>query len=281
MVDPQGFLDNAEGMAKGLVYGAQHPKELGKALIDYDTWRTDPARALGHLVPDLLLIAATAGTGEAGAAAGRAAGAAEASGELAGRGAAVAAREAGLAEDVAVALEDRFGSAARGALSFQGRGAYVGRDAWVDTVLGEGETVSVGAPFEGRFGVPAESIEKVGTDARAYYEGVQVGSRAGEDGVARYRHLMSTYEVRKPLPVAESVAEANPQFGAGGLRQYFLPDDIDVLLREGYLSEPVTTEMTNVEARIGPKGRAVDRSASGGPVGGTLAAVGATRGGCR
>lgn len=30
------------------------PKEFGKAVLDWETWATDPARAAGHLLPDLL-----------------------------------------------------------------------------------------------------------------------------------------------------------------------------------------------------------------------------------
>ncbi len=40
-------------------------KELGKGLLDWDTWADDPARAIGHLVPDLIIAAATAGSGTA------------------------------------------------------------------------------------------------------------------------------------------------------------------------------------------------------------------------
>jgi len=38
-------------------------KNLGKGLLDWDTWADDPARALGHLVPDAIAAVATAGAG--------------------------------------------------------------------------------------------------------------------------------------------------------------------------------------------------------------------------
>lgn len=38
-------------------------KNLGKALLDWDTWADDPARALGHLVPDAIAAVATGGAG--------------------------------------------------------------------------------------------------------------------------------------------------------------------------------------------------------------------------
>lgn len=38
-------------------------QNLGKSLLDWDTWADDPARAIGHLVPDAIVAVATAGTG--------------------------------------------------------------------------------------------------------------------------------------------------------------------------------------------------------------------------
>jgi hypothetical protein len=40
-------------------------KNLGKAMLDWDTWADDPARALGHLLPDAVIAVLTAGTGAA------------------------------------------------------------------------------------------------------------------------------------------------------------------------------------------------------------------------
>ena len=60
--------ENAWEMAKGIYTGLTTDpigfgKELGKALLDWDTWADDPARAIGHLVPDAIVAVATAGTG--------------------------------------------------------------------------------------------------------------------------------------------------------------------------------------------------------------------------
>lgn len=60
--------ENAWDMAKGIYTGLTTDpigfgKELGKSLLDWDTWADDPARALGHLVPDAVIAIATAGTG--------------------------------------------------------------------------------------------------------------------------------------------------------------------------------------------------------------------------
>lgn len=65
LIDPEGFVEHGAGLVQGLVYGVQHPKEFAKAVLDWDTWKENPARALGHLVPDLILTLATAGGGAA------------------------------------------------------------------------------------------------------------------------------------------------------------------------------------------------------------------------
>lgn len=44
-------------------------KAVGKSLIDWDTWTDDPGRAIGHLLPDVVLAIATMG-GSAGVSAG-------------------------------------------------------------------------------------------------------------------------------------------------------------------------------------------------------------------
>ncbi|MBF0960253.1 MAG: hypothetical protein HXK10_09140, partial [Actinomyces sp.] len=44
-------------------------KAVGKSLIDWDTWTDDPARAIGHLLPDVAIALATMG-GSAGVSAG-------------------------------------------------------------------------------------------------------------------------------------------------------------------------------------------------------------------
>ena len=40
-------------------------KEIGKGVLDWDTWADNPARALGHLAPDIVMAVATVGTGTA------------------------------------------------------------------------------------------------------------------------------------------------------------------------------------------------------------------------
>ena len=60
--------ENAWAMAQGIYTGLTTDplgfgKELGKSLLDWDTWADDPARAIGHLVPDAIVAIATGGSG--------------------------------------------------------------------------------------------------------------------------------------------------------------------------------------------------------------------------
>lgn len=60
----ESAVDMAQGIYTGLTTDpVEFGKTLGKSLLDWDTWADDPARALGHLVPDAVVAAATAGTG--------------------------------------------------------------------------------------------------------------------------------------------------------------------------------------------------------------------------
>jgi hypothetical protein len=65
LYDPDGYLEDMTGMAKGLQYGVTHPVEFAKAVTNWDMWLEDPARALGQLVPELALAFATGGAGAA------------------------------------------------------------------------------------------------------------------------------------------------------------------------------------------------------------------------
>jgi hypothetical protein len=60
--------ENAWDMASGIYTGLTTDpigfgKNLGKSLLDWDTWADDPARAIGHLVPDAVAAIATGGAG--------------------------------------------------------------------------------------------------------------------------------------------------------------------------------------------------------------------------
>ncbi|HKY74615.1 MAG TPA: hypothetical protein VJS45_00630, partial [Acidimicrobiia bacterium] len=65
LINPEGYLENVTGMAKGIAFGVTHPVEFAKAAVNWDMWLENPARALGQLVPELALSLATAGAGGA------------------------------------------------------------------------------------------------------------------------------------------------------------------------------------------------------------------------
>ena len=57
-------FETVEGMWNALQDDpAEFGKNLGKSLLDWDTWADDPARAIGHLVPDAVAAVATGGAG--------------------------------------------------------------------------------------------------------------------------------------------------------------------------------------------------------------------------
>ena len=64
-VDPHGFAKDVGLFGQGLAHGVTHPAEMAKAAVDWDTWADDPARAIGHLLPTIVVTVATAGSGKA------------------------------------------------------------------------------------------------------------------------------------------------------------------------------------------------------------------------
>jgi hypothetical protein len=73
LIDPEGWRRDVTELGKGLWWGVTHPVEFGKAIIDWETWKENPVRALGKLVPDIAIAIATAGAGTAASASSRAA----------------------------------------------------------------------------------------------------------------------------------------------------------------------------------------------------------------
>ncbi|AQZ68543.1 Phage protein [[Actinomadura] parvosata subsp. kistnae] len=70
-IDPDGWQHQMEDSARGVLYGIRNPLETLKAIVDWDTWATNPDRAFGRLLPDLLASAATAGGASGASAASR------------------------------------------------------------------------------------------------------------------------------------------------------------------------------------------------------------------
>jgi len=60
--DPGGFAADARAVAGSAAHDLAHPGDLVKGLLDWDTWTRDPARAVGHLVPDAAAAVASGGS---------------------------------------------------------------------------------------------------------------------------------------------------------------------------------------------------------------------------
>jgi hypothetical protein len=111
---------------------------------------------------------------------------------------------------------------------FQGRGAYLGVDDWRATTIGpgtqRGSAFEAGRPGLSGFAVPRGTMDDLGRDAARYNESIQVGPGASDGPYNPYRPEGVRLEAVREIPAAESVARANPQYGAGGGDQVYIPD---------------------------------------------------------
>ncbi|RJQ70558.1 hypothetical protein D5S17_28940 [Pseudonocardiaceae bacterium YIM PH 21723] len=70
LMNPLRYARNIEGLVTGIYQQATtDPQKFAETLIDLDTWKDSPGKALGHLVPDIAIGAATGGAGAAAMAA--------------------------------------------------------------------------------------------------------------------------------------------------------------------------------------------------------------------
>ncbi|MGP3955630.1 ADP-ribosyltransferase [Nonomuraea sp. 3N208] len=65
IVDFWGWQRNMSDLAQGLLYGVQNPVEFAKSALDWDTWASNPERAFGRLIPDIIAAIATGGSSSA------------------------------------------------------------------------------------------------------------------------------------------------------------------------------------------------------------------------
>ncbi|MEV7415596.1 ricin-type beta-trefoil lectin domain protein [Streptomyces sp. NPDC089919] len=110
------------------------------------------------------------------------------------------------------------------AQGWQGSESYPGIDSYRSITLREGDTLYGGYPGPGAYLTTPDGFALAGGDATAYYQGVQVGAWKGT-----YRQFMREYTVTQNTQAAYGITEANPQYGAGGLPQVYLPNWQQVL----------------------------------------------------
>ncbi len=263
--DPDGYQSSSDALWAGLEYAGTHPLQVGAALIDYDTWREDPARALGRLVPDLIAIGLTAGA--AGATRGAAASDRLSSAATIIDEANATGRGLFRPVDDAIAARrlDELGldhtSAAGTASRVQLDPPFGGVDHWVPVRLAEGDRLLVDA--EG-FAAPLGS--RLPTDAQVWFEDLQIPPRRdrlpdGSVGPPGYAPDVFVFEVGPGgVDTATATALANAQFGAGGGTQLAVAD-LRAAIADGRLIPRGTHEFDpdTLTARIeDPRFREVD-----------------------
>jgi hypothetical protein len=121
------------------------------------------------------------------------------------------------------------------ARSWQGSGDYPGIDAWVKIRLRPGQIIYAGEPGVSGFFVDPADVHRAGGDAAALFQRLQVKPH---DALG-YRPRVVGYEVISETDVASSRALANPQFGVGGAKQYFVSDWQGSLRRRDDLTIPL------------------------------------------
>ena len=114
--------------------------------------------------------------------------------------------------------------------SWQGSGKYPGIDDYDDIVVQKGNTIYRGEPNGTNYFTDKASIELSEYDSTKMFEGLQVEKHP----IFGYRDTMQGYQVTSDIDAAFGHAKANPQFGKGGLPQYFLPD-VENLIEKGIL----------------------------------------------
>ncbi|NUW35571.1 hypothetical protein HTZ77_29680 [Nonomuraea sp. SMC257] len=62
LVDHMGWQRNVNDLSQALAYGIDNPAEFAKSALDWDTWASNPERAFGRLLPDIVAAVTTAGS---------------------------------------------------------------------------------------------------------------------------------------------------------------------------------------------------------------------------
>lgn len=252
VVDPGGWGRDTGALGKGFLYGAAHPIEFGKAILDWDTWAESPARAVGHLAPDIALAMVTGG---AGPVASRGIETAEASQRVlkTAKGISKVSTQAGRAAPLQGMrdLEQTRGDIAGGdhppgfspgdgspaAIAAARQGAHPGAatDAWSNTALQHGDMIAVvssvaGGSALGPIAMPVGVADRAGVSGSDLRDSLQAPFDPASD-----IQVVTVIRVNERLDIAASQALANPQHGAGGAVQIFIPD-LQGLITRGVLT---------------------------------------------
>ncbi len=117
------------------------------------------------------------------------------------------------------------------AKSWQGKGKYPGVDEYTDVTVDKGTVLYRGEPNGSEYFTTLDAIEGSGRNATTIFEGLQVEKHP----IYGYRSEMQGYVLNQDIVAAYGITNANPQFGAGDLPQYFVPD-VQTLIDSGALT---------------------------------------------
>ena len=129
------------------------------------------------------------------------------------------------AEDAGKVVESGSKTPSEIARSWQGTGKYPGIDDYVDITVEKGTVLYRGEPNGTEYFTTLDAIEQSGRDATKLFEGLQVE----KNPIHGYRGEMQGYIFNEDVASAYGITNANPQFGKGGLPQYYVPDVQDLI----------------------------------------------------
>ena len=129
------------------------------------------------------------------------------------------------AEDAGKVVESGSKTPSEIARSWQGTGKYPGIDDYVDVTVEKGTVLYRGEPNGTEYFTTLDAIEQSGRDATKLFEGLQVE----KNPIHGYRGEMQGYIFNEDVASAYGITNANPQFGKGGLPQYYVPDVQDLI----------------------------------------------------
>ena len=129
------------------------------------------------------------------------------------------------AEDAGKVVESGSKTPSEIARSWQGTGKYPGIDDYVDVTVEKGTVLYRGEPNGTEYFTTLDAIEQFGRDATKLFEGLQVE----KNPIHGYRGEMQGYIFNEDVASAYGITNANPQFGKGGLPQYYVPDVQDLI----------------------------------------------------
>ena len=129
------------------------------------------------------------------------------------------------AEDAGKVVESGSKTPSEIARSWQGTGKYPGIDDYVDVTVENGTVLYRGEPNGTEYFTTLDAIEQSGRDATKLFEGLQVE----KNPIHGYRGEMQGYIFNEDVASAYGITNANPQFGKGGLPQYYVPDVQDLI----------------------------------------------------